>query len=51
MQDPKEGKKPNLNLVQAENEEEGDESEVPPDMGENLMIWMSMVNPERAKIE
>jgi len=39
MQEPKQGQQPRLNLVQAENEEdEGEESEVPPDMGENLMI-------------
>jgi hypothetical protein len=38
----KQGKQPSLKLVQDENEE-GYESEVPPDMGENLMIRRSMV--------
>ena len=46
MQEPKQGQQPRLNLVQAENEEdEGEESEVPPDMGENLMIRRAMVIP------
>ena len=46
MQEPKQGQQPRLNLVQAENEEdEGEESEVPPDMGENLMIQRAMVIP------
>jgi hypothetical protein len=34
-------------LVQVENEEEGDEYEVSPDMGENLMIQRSMLIPEK----
>ena len=34
-----------LNLVQAQNEEEGVEYEVPPDMGGNFMIRRSMVIP------
>ena len=38
MQESKQGQQPSLNFVQAENEE-GAESEVPPDMGESLMIW------------
>ena len=44
MQEPKQGQQPRLNLVQAKNEEdEGEEYEVPPDMGENLMIRRAMV--------
>ena len=46
MQESKQGKQPSLNLVQDENEE-GVESEVPPDMGENIMIQRSMVIPEK----
>ena len=38
MQEPKQGEKPRLNLSQAENEEEGGESQVFPNIGENLMI-------------
>jgi hypothetical protein len=38
MQEPKKGKQPDLNLVQEENEEEGFQFEVLPNMGENLMI-------------
>jgi hypothetical protein len=45
----KQGQQPSLKLVQAENEEEGVESEVPPDMGESLMIQRSMVIPEKEK--
>jgi hypothetical protein len=36
-------------LVQDDNEEEGVESEVPPNMGEILMIWRSMVIHEKNK--
>ena len=46
MQELKQGQQPRLNLVQAENDEdEGEESEVPPNMGENLMIRRAMVIP------
>ena len=38
MQEPKQGEQPRLNLAQAEDEEERDESEVFSDIGENLMI-------------
>jgi hypothetical protein len=47
IQESKKGQQPSLNLVQAENEEEGVESEVPPDMGESLMILRLMVIPEK----
>ena len=47
MQELKQGQHPSLNLVQVENEEEGDEYEVSPDMGENLMIQRSMVIPKK----
>jgi hypothetical protein len=46
MQELNQGKHPSLNLVQAENGE-GVESEVPLDMGKNLMIRRSMVIPEK----
>ena len=49
IQESKKGQQPSLNLVQAENEEEGVESEVPPNMGESLMIRRSMVIPEKEK--
>ena len=45
IQESKKGQQPSLNLVQAENE--GVESEVPPDMGESLMIQRSMVIPKK----
>jgi hypothetical protein len=38
MQEPKKGEQPRLNLAQVEDEEEGDESEVFWNIGENLMI-------------
>ena len=48
MQELKQGQQPRLNLVQAENEEdEGEGSEVPLDMGENLMIRRAMVIPRK----
>jgi hypothetical protein len=47
IQELKQGQYPNLNLVQVENEEEGDEYEVLLDMGENLMIQRSMVIPKK----
>jgi hypothetical protein len=47
MQELKQGQQPSLNLVQAENEEEGYEFEVPHDMGESLMIHRSMVIPKK----
>ena len=47
MQEPKQGEKPRLNLVQAENEEEGDESQVFPDIGENLVIQIVMMIPKK----
>ena len=47
MQNSNQGQRLSLNLVQAENEEEGVESEVPPDMGGNLMIRRSMVILEK----
>ena len=47
MQEPKQGQKPGLKLVQAKNEEEGAESEVPPTMGGNLMIRRLMVIPKK----
>ena len=52
MQEPKQGEKPRLNLVQAKNEEEGDESQVFLDIGENLMIQREMMIPKKeAKAE
>ena len=47
MQDPKQGDKPRLNLAQAEDEEEGDESEVFPNIVENLMIHRAMMIPKK----
>ena len=47
MQEPKQGEQPRLNLAQAEDEEEGDESEVFPDIGENLMIQRAMMIPKK----
>ena len=47
MQEPKQGEQPRLNLAQAEDEEEGDESEVFPDIGENLMIQRAMMIPNK----
>ena len=46
MQELKKRQQPSLNLVQAENEE-GVEFEVPPDIGENLMMQRSMVILEK----
>jgi hypothetical protein len=43
MPESKQGQQPSLNLIQDENEEEGNEFEVSLDMGENLMIHRSMV--------
>ena len=51
MQEMKQGQKPNLNLVQDENEEEGFEYEVLPDMGESLMIQRSMVILEKEQMK
>ena len=50
MQDLKQGQQPNLNLFQDENEE-GVESEVPPNMGGNIMRRRSMVILEKEKIQ
>ena len=47
MQEPKQGDHPILNLAQDENEEEGNECQVFPNMGENIMIWREMMFPER----
>lgn len=47
MQEPKKGEQPILNLAQAEDEEEGNESEVFPDIGENLMIHRAMMIPKK----
>ena len=47
MQEPKQGEQPKLNLAQADIEEEGDESQVPPDMGENLMIRRATMIPKK----
>jgi len=47
MQELKQGQQLSLNLVQAENKEEGVESEVLTDMEESLMIQRSMVIPEK----
>ena len=47
MQEPKQGEKPRLNLAQAENEEEADESQVFPNIGENLMIQRAMMIPKK----
>ena len=44
MQDLKQGEQLRLNLVDAE---EGDESEVFPDIGENLMIQRAMMIPKK----
>jgi hypothetical protein len=49
MQESKKRKEHSLNLVQAENEEEGVESEVPLDMGESLMIRRSMLIPKKVQ--
>ena len=49
MQEPKKGNHPSLNLVQDDNEEEGVESKVPPNMGENIMIQRSMVILKKEK--
>ena len=49
MQDPKQGEQPRLNFPQAENEEEGDESEVFLDIGENLMIQRAIMIPKKSK--
>ena len=48
MQELKQGQHPSLNLVQAENEE-GVESEVLLEMGENIMIHRSMAIPEKVQ--
>jgi hypothetical protein len=47
MEEPKQGEQPMLNLAQDGNEEEGDESQVLLDMGENLMIQREMVIPRK----
>ena len=47
MQESKKGQQPSLNLVQADNEEEGLESEFSSDMGGNLMIRRSMMISEK----
>ena len=47
MQELNQGKQRSLNLVQAENEEEGIESKAPHDMGGNLMIRMLVVIPKK----
>ena len=46
MKEPNQVQKPDLNLVQAENEE-GVESEVPMDIKGNIMIQRSMVIPNK----
>ena len=46
MKETKQRQEPSLNLVQVKNEE-GVESEFPPDMGKNLMIQRPMVIPEK----
>ena len=46
MREHKHEEQPRLNLAQAENEEEGDESQIPPDVGENLMIIKALLIPE-----
>ena len=47
MQEPKQGEQPRLNLTQAEDEEEGDESNVFPDIGEKLMSQRAMMIPRK----
>ena len=47
MQEPKQGEQPRLNLAQAEDEEEGDESKFFLDIGENLMIQRAMMIPKK----
>ena len=49
MQEPKHGEKPRLNLAQAKDEEEGDDSEGFLDIGENLMIQRAMMIPKKEK--
>ena len=49
MPKPKQGEKPRLNLAQAEEEEEGDEFDVFPDIGENLLIQNTMMIPKNEK--
>ena len=47
MQEPNKKQQHNLKFIQVDNEEEGFEAEVPPDMGGNLMIQRSMVILEK----
>ena len=47
MKEPKKGEQHRLNLAQAKDKEEGDESEVFPDIGENLMIHRAMMIPKK----
>ena len=47
MQEPKQGEQPRLNFAQVEDEEEGDESKVFPDIGENLMTQRAMKIPKK----
>ena len=47
MRERKQGEQPRLNLDQVEDEEEGDEYEVFPDIGENLMIQREMMIPKK----
>ena len=49
IQEPNQGEQPRLNLSQDENEEEGDESQVFLDIGENLMRWRAMMIPKKEK--
>ena len=49
MQEPKKGEQPRLNLAQAEDEEEGDESKVFLDIRENIMIQREMMIPKKEK--
>ena len=43
MQDPNQGQQPSLNLVKAENEEEGAKSEVLHDMGESRDMKVNVI--------
>lgn len=51
MQERNQGGQPRVNLIQTHHEVEGTKLEVPPDVGESLMMRRAMVIPEKEKTQ
>jgi len=51
MQEKNQGGQPRVNLIQMQHEVEGTELEVPPDVGESLMVRRAMVILEKEKTQ